>query len=441
MTYDVIVIGSGLSGLSAGVELIKKGKRILILEALGFLGGRTSSWVQDGMQVESGLHRYLGFYKHFPQLISKAELNLNEIIIWEDEVEVKLANIQQSTVLGASPVYKPWKTIWSIIGQYNFLSLKDKLSLIPFVSKGLWYYYKKPNKLDKISIYDFAKETNVTDIAIQKIVTPLSTGIFFLNPKNYSAYNFFGLIAIPIPLDLHRIRVGAFRGGMTDVLANPLAKFITDRKGEVKTKAKVSKIVTLKERVVGVEVNGELINTNNVILATSLKPAQEILKNSDINQTQFTDFYKLNSIPVVTIQAELKNPSMEVDHTTFAPDTNIGCFAEQSRTTFKNTQGRISAIFSEPEKKINLTKEELFEIFYQDAKRLKLNIQNNVIRYSVTKFHDDFYSLEPGYQDFRPTTSTLTKGLYIAGDYTKQKYLGTMEGAVYSGKMAASKIT
>ena len=41
----------------------------------------------------------------------------------------------------------------------------------------------------------------------------------------------------------------------------------------------------------------------------------------------------------------------------------------------------------------------------------------------------------------RPTQRTPIKNFYLAGDYTKQKYLASMEGAVYSGKLAAEAVT
>jgi phytoene dehydrogenase-like protein len=42
-SYDVIVIGSGIAGTSAANDLAKNGKKVLILEASGYIGGRTKS--------------------------------------------------------------------------------------------------------------------------------------------------------------------------------------------------------------------------------------------------------------------------------------------------------------------------------------------------------------------------------------------------------------
>ena len=49
--YDVIIIGSGISGLSAASELVDNGvSNILILEAQDYVGGRTHT-VQIGKLV------------------------------------------------------------------------------------------------------------------------------------------------------------------------------------------------------------------------------------------------------------------------------------------------------------------------------------------------------------------------------------------------------
>lgn len=40
----------------------------------------------------------------------------------------------------------------------------------------------------------------------------------------------------------------------------------------------------------------------------------------------------------------------------------------------------------------------------------------------------------------RPSQRSPIKNFYLAGDFTKQKYLASMEGAIFSGKLAAEKI-
>jgi hypothetical protein len=40
----------------------------------------------------------------------------------------------------------------------------------------------------------------------------------------------------------------------------------------------------------------------------------------------------------------------------------------------------------------------------------------------------------------RPSQKTPISNFYLAGDYTKQRYLASMEGAVFSGKLCAKAI-
>ncbi|WP_235848488.1 FAD-dependent oxidoreductase [Litchfieldia alkalitelluris] len=53
---------------------------------------------------------------------------------------------------------------------------------------------------------------------------------------------------------------------------------------------------------------------------------------------------------------------------------------------------------------------------------------------------EDFHSLEPNHNWMRPDQKTEVKGLYLAGDYTRQPHFATMEGAVVSGQKAARLI-
>jgi 15-cis-phytoene desaturase len=126
--HDVIVIGGGLSS---------QGRRVLVLEQHKVLGGRTSSWIEDGMPVECGLHRFLGFYQALPALLRKAGVDPDEILFWEEEAEIRLPDGRPRGVLGASPLHKPMKTIAGAIGNNRLISPRDKATLTRFFAVGV----------------------------------------------------------------------------------------------------------------------------------------------------------------------------------------------------------------------------------------------------------------------------------------------------------------
>ena len=57
--YDIIIIGSGMSGLTAGVLLAQSGKKVLILEKHFKAGGWTHTFRRNNYEWDVGIH-YIG---------------------------------------------------------------------------------------------------------------------------------------------------------------------------------------------------------------------------------------------------------------------------------------------------------------------------------------------------------------------------------------------
>lgn len=88
---------------------------------------------------------------------------------------------------------------------------------------------------------------------------------------------------------------------------------------------------------------------------------------------------------------------------------------------------------------IKATMEELYRLFPSeiaaDGSKAKL------LKYAVVKTPLSVYTASPGREAFRPDQRTPVGNFYLAGDFTKQQYLASMEGAILSGKLCAYKIS
>lgn len=448
---DAIVVGAGLAGLSAAFELADKGLRVLVLERDPQVGGRTSSWAANGMEVESGIHKFVGFYKEFQSFLERAGIDLDDVFIYQDEIEIRVAeggerNFRQgrprrSGRFGVSGIHRPLMTIGGALGNTELLSWRDKWQLVRFIVAGTIRYLRDPLSLDRLSVAEYARQHGVSENVIYTVIWTFSSGLFFLSPERYSAYPFFALTWAGIKGSFSS-RLAIFRGGMTDVMAGPLAKAIEKRGGEVRIGLAVERLVFDGGKLTGVVANGQTYSAPRVVLATTIAPAKKILEAS-VDVPADAELEKLKVLPDmsgVTVQIELDSPGLPDDHVIFGANSILGTFGEQSHTTFPNSKGRISTFLTPTEPYIDMEDDEVVAAVVADLKRHGIDVEGRVNNSAVVRHSSEFYLLEPGSEELRPYQRTSIPGLALAGDYTRQSHICSMEGAVVSGRRAAEAL-
>ena len=63
MKYDIVIIGAGLGGLTAGAKLAKEGKKVLLVEQHNIPGGCATTFKRKDYLLEVGLHEMDGLHK------------------------------------------------------------------------------------------------------------------------------------------------------------------------------------------------------------------------------------------------------------------------------------------------------------------------------------------------------------------------------------------
>merc|ERR1712228_1086342 len=61
-------------------------------------------------------------------------------------------------------------------------------------------------------------------------------------------------------------------------------------------------------------------------------------------------------------------------------------------------------------------------------------------KFAVVKTPRSVYAAIPGRNKYRPSQTTPIPNFTMAGDWTSQKFLGSMEGATLAGKLAAEVV-
>jgi 15-cis-phytoene desaturase len=434
----VVVVGSGLAGLSCALELAEQGRAVSLLEAEHRVGGRTASWVDDGMAVESGLHKFLGIYTALPSLLRKAGIRLNDIVTWVDELAYWIPD-GPGALLTAAPYQRPVRTGTSALGNTDFLPTLDKAKLALMGTAGVAKCVANPNGLDRLSIAAYARRFGVRPKIVQRVLSTTTQAVLFLPAEEFSAYAAFA----PVVEGLKRgmpMRIGAFNGGMTEMMTAPLVRELIRRGGAVQLNARVEKLLLRENRLAALKMaDGAVLEARNVVLATPLRVAQRLVRNAFGAASWCEPMLRLDSLSSATVQLELDAPVIESDRTNFS-STHLCCFAEQSRTTFTGCDGRLSVILYPPEQFLAMSAGEVMERVYQDADKLGLPLRGRVRRFRIVNHPDEFYAMRPGSEALRPTQATPVPGLTLAGDYTRQPFSASMEGAVLSGRLASEAV-
>ncbi len=121
----VAVVGAGLAGLTAGLELRERGYHVEVFERSRLLGGRATSFEINGREVDNGQHVYLHCCTEFVRFISRAgmESALHEQPRFDALV---LGRDGTASRLSAAPLPAPMHLLVSF-ASYRHLSIGGKL--------------------------------------------------------------------------------------------------------------------------------------------------------------------------------------------------------------------------------------------------------------------------------------------------------------------------
>ena len=78
--------------------------------------------------------------------------------------------------------------------------------------------------------------------------------------------------------------------------------------------------------------------------------------------------------------------------------------------------------------------DEQVRVLFPSARQLE------VTWHSVVKIGQSLYREAPGMDVYRPDQATPVPNFFLAGSYTKQDYIDSMEGATLSGRQCAAKV-
>jgi squalene-associated FAD-dependent desaturase len=128
---DVVVIGGGLAGISAAIELAGAGRAVTLIEGRPWLGGATCSFIRRGLTIDNGQHVFLRCCTGYRELL--ARLGVSSSAPLQDRLDLTVldASVPGGSArarLRRSVLPAPAHLARSLWG-YRLLSVRERLGV------------------------------------------------------------------------------------------------------------------------------------------------------------------------------------------------------------------------------------------------------------------------------------------------------------------------
>ncbi|KAJ6289206.1 hypothetical protein OIU76_025084 [Salix suchowensis] len=315
--------------------------------------------------------------------------------------------------------------------------------------------------LDSISFSDWFLSKGGTRMSIQRMWDPVAYALGFIDCDNISArcmLTIFSLFATKTEASLLRM----LKGSPDVYLSGPIRKYIEDKGGrQILYDRSPNGEILVTGLATSKATDKKVVKADAYVVAFDVPGIKRLLPSQWRESKFFDNIYELVGVPVVTVQlryngwvTELQDlersrqlrQASGLDNLLYTPDADFSCFADLALTSpedyYIEGQGSLlQCVLTPGDPYMSLTNDKIIERVSKQVLALFPSSQGlEVIWSSVVKIAQSLYREGPGKDPFRPDQKTPVKNFFLAGSYTKQDYIDSMEGATLSGRQASAYI-
>lgn len=459
---NVLVIGGGVAGLAAAVELASKNFPVILVEQKQHLGGRAYSFIENetGDEVDNGQHLMMGCY-HSTLRLLRVINSLNNVslqpalhVAFRHPVENSFGK-KRKIELRASSLPAPFHLLTGLLGLKS-LSIGDRLSLLRV---GIALMKAKPEsdaRLQQMTVSEWLRSLHQSEENRKYLWDILAIGALNDVPDRVSAALFVKVLQAAFLGKRSNSAMAIPRKGLSKIFGEPAADFLRAHGGDVRMNTAVEHLTVHGNRISEVQLSplagsstGEIIVPDAVISAVPYFDVPKLFDEQTLRKfPEFNCAEKFVSSPIVTIHLWFDADFVEEEFVALL-DSPIHWVFNKTKIYGKSKSGGsyLSLVISGAEQFMEMGKEELTAMALAELRRFFFNeifdSENrpvSVLHSLVIKEKRATFSPRVGTEQFRPSHKTPLENFFLAGDWTDTKLPATIEGAVQSGFACAEAV-
>jgi squalene-associated FAD-dependent desaturase len=440
---EALVVGGGLAGISAALELADQGARVTLVERAPVLGGLCRS-VPDPVagRVDTGQHVYLGCCTELESFLERIEVKP----AWRQRrLELVVANPRTGVTrrLQAAPLPAPAHLL-PVLLRWPGLPTRQLVQSAAVATALRSLSVSDQALLDPVPARSWLHSLGQDDIVIRQLWDPFLISACNVSLDQCSA----GLAAYVIREGLLGSGdAGALRIPATDLTAwldPPSRRRLTAVGVDLKLRWRAAELLAGRVRRHLVRsAQGEEAEADLVVLAGSATAAKRLLWSRGISDPLLEAAALLPNSPIVNLHLFTDRPFLPGPVVT-VPGSPLQWLFDRSRLGEEELVLDGQPVFhsavslSAAEELIGIAEATIKESLWRLCQDLFPAARRARLRHSrVTREAAATFAAVPGSAAARPGPTTPLDGLWLAGNWTDTGWPATMEGAVRSGRLAA----
>ncbi len=450
MTADLIgrrvaVVGGGLAGISAAIELRDAGAAVTLLESRPRLGGAATSYARAGMMIDNGQHVFLRCCDHYQRLL--ARLGVTDQVAIQERFDVTVLSPSGPARLRRDALPSPLHLTRALV-RYPLLSLAERARVgraalafrfadpasaaLDQERLGGWLAARGQDERTRRRLWDLfivsALNIGGDDASVALAATVIKTAL--LGARDAADI---GMAKVPL---------GRLHAEATAALLGRLG-------AQVRLGARASNVEPLAgggfqvglSREEGTEdgdADGQQLPADAVVLAVPPDQAARLAGPAGVAQSDA--WSGLGYSPILNVHVVYDRQVTDLPFAAAVDSPVQWVFDKTSQAGLPSGQ-YLAVSISAADDLIDVPTAELRRTFLPALEQLfPAAAAASIDDFFVTRERRATFRQAPGTGALRPGAATSVPGLALAGAWTSTGWPDTMEGAVRSGHAAAQQL-